>query len=186
MRAEMVVEGPVARLHDEFSSLQKFLSENGAPQHLPAIEDVFPKTMLLAAASYFESRLSREVERIAVDATGDGHVLVWLVRRGTISRQFHTWFDWKARNANRFFQLFGDDFMERAKESVNRDERLKQSVADFLEIGRERNSLVHENFGDFAFGKTAEDVIALYNSAKVFVDWFPTAVKQYSVAASQG
>ena len=32
--------------------------------------------------------------------------------------------------------------------------------------------LVHENFGDFALNKTAEDVVALYNSARVFVDWF--------------
>lgn len=185
MLAEGIVEGPVGRLHDEFSSLQRFLNENGAPQHLSAIEDVFPKTMLLAAASYFESRLSEEVERIAVDATTDDHVLVWLVRRGATNRQYHTWFDWKARNANRFFQLFGDGFKARAEESVNSNDRLKQSVADFLEIGRERNSLVHDNFGDFALDKTADDVVALYNSAKVFVDWFPTAVRQYSVALDQ-
>ena len=181
MLAEGVLEGPVDRLHDEFSKLQKFLSENGAPQHLSAIEDVFPKTMLLAAASYFESRLSEEVDRLAVSGTTDGHVLVWLVRRTTMNRQYHTWFDWKARNANRFFQLFGDDFKTRAEESVNGDETLKQSVADFLEIGRQRNSLVHDNFGDFALDKTADDVVALYNSAKVFVDWFPTAVRRYSV-----
>ena len=183
--AEVIVEGPVARLHDEFSSLETFLSENGAPQHLSAIEGVFPKTMLLAAASYFEKRLTEEVERIAMDATADDHVLVWLVRRGAINRRYHTWFNWEARNANHFFQLFGDGFKAHAKESLNRDEKLKQSVADFLEIGRERNSLAHEDFGNFALDKTADDVVALYNSAKVFVDWFPTAVRQYSVALDQ-
>lgn len=187
MRDEAVVyEGAVARLHDEFSRLQRFLSEKGAPHYLPAIEDVFPKTMLLAAASYFEHRLSSDVEQIAMEATTEDHVLVWLVRSKVIERQYHTWFDWKAPNANKFFRLFGDGFRQRAQESVNGDERLKQSVADFLEIGRERNKLVHENFGDFALDKTAEEVVALYNSARVFVDWFPTAVRQYSVALNGG
>lgn len=186
MRAEVVVEGPVARLHDEFSSLDMFLRKNGAPQHLTAIEDVFPKTMLLAAASYFEDRLCKDVERFAMEATAEDHALVWLVRRKAIERQYHTWFDWKARNANSFFGLFGDDFKRRAQEAVNNDATLKQSVADFLEIGRDRNSLVHENFGAVALEKTAKEVVALYNSAKVFVDWFPTAVRQYSVALGPG
>ena len=180
--AEVTYESAVARLHGEFSTLRKFLSET-APRYLLAIEDVFPKVLLLAAASYFESRLTSAVEQLAREATTDDHVLVWLVRRKAISRQYHNWFDWDKRNANQFFRLFGDGFKEQAEEWVNANDRLRNSIVDFLAIGRERNGLVHGNFGDFVLGKTAEDVVALYDSARVFVDWFPDAVRQYAGAA---
>lgn len=187
-REAIVYEGAVARLYDDFLNLQEFLKEKGAPHLLFALEDVFPKTMLLAAASYLERRLSTDVERIAVEAAADDHVLVWLVRSKVIERQYHTWFDWSERNvnANSFFRLFGKGFKQWAEELVRNDERLKESVADFLEIGRERNKLVHENFGNYTLEKTAKEVVALYNSAKLFVDWFPEAVRRYSAALNQG
>lgn len=170
----------VHRLHGEFSDLQKFLSEKGGVTFLPVIEQNFPKTMLLAAASYFEVRLSEEVEQFAKDATSDGHVLVWLIKNKAIIRQYHRWFDWDKRNANKFFSLFGQGFKEQADEWVRSDEKLNKSVVDFLEIGRERNRLVHENFGDFTLEKTASDVYELYESAVGFVDWFPRAIRDYS------
>ena len=170
----------VNRLHDEFSELQKFLGEKEGVTFRSVIEENFPKTMLLAAASYFEHRLSEEVELLAKEATADGHVLMWLIKNKAISRQYHTWFDWDTRNANQFFSMFGQGFKEQAVEEVKKDEQLHKSIVDFLEIGRERNRLVHGNFGDFTLEKTTSDVYELYESAVGFVDWFPKAIRNYS------
>ena len=170
----------VDRLHGEFSDLQRFLGEKGGVPYLSVIEENFPKTMLLAAASYFEHRLSDEVELLAKDATADGHVVMWLIKNKVISRQYHTWFDWDRKNANPFFSMFGQGFKEQAAEEVKSDEKLNKSIVDFLEIGRERNRLVHENFGAFTLEKTASDVYGLYESAVGFVDWFPKAIRKYS------
>lgn len=170
----------VDRLHGEFSDLQKFLGEKGGVTFLSVIEENSPKTMLLVAASYFEHRLSEEVELLAKEATADGHVLMWLIKNKAISRQYHTWFDWKSSNANTFFSMFGQGFKDQAAEEVKKDEKLNKSIVDFLEIGRERNRLVHENFGDFTLEKTTSDVYELYESAVGFVDWFPKAIRNYS------
>ena len=170
----------VDRLHGEFSDLQKFLSEKGGATFLPVIEDNFPKTMLLAAASYFERRLSDEVELLAKDAMAEGHVLMWLIKNKAISRQYHTWFAWESSNANKFFSMFGQGFKDQATEWVKSDEKLNESIVDFLEIGRERNRLVHENFGKFTLQKTASEVYELYKSAAGFVEWFPKAIRNYS------
>ena len=170
----------VDRLYGEFSDLQKFLSEKGGATFLPVIEDNFPKTMLLAAASYFESCLSEEIEQLAKEVLADDHVLVGLIKNKAISRQYHTWFAWERSNANKFFSMFGQGFKDQATEWVKSDEKLNKSIVDFLEIGRERNRLVHENFGNFTLQKTASEVYELYKSATRFVDWFPKAIRDYS------
>ena len=135
--------------------------------------------MLLAVASYFESRLSEDVERFAVEEAGEGHVLTWLIRNKVIRRQYHTWFSWQSRNVNAFLSMFGQDFKDEAARWIAEDENLRRSVVDFLEIGRERNRLVHENFGAAPLEKTTAEVYDLYESAKVFVDWFPSAIRRH-------
>ena len=142
--------------------------------------------MLLAAASYFERRLSYEVERLAEEATAKDHVLVLLIKNKAISRQYHTWFSWESRNANRFFSMFGQGFKDKADQWIRSDENLNQSVVDFLEIGQARNRLVHGNFGEFTLEKTASEVYALYQSAAGFVDWFPWAIRKYSEDSATG
>lgn len=175
--------GIVDRLYEDFSSLREFLADNKGVQLLPTIEENFPKTMLLAAASHFEQRLSRTVEELVIGETEEGHVLVWLVKNKAISRQYHTWFDWDARNANRFFRMFGRDFGRRAAEWVDADPELGRSVSDFLEIGRERNRLIHM---DFAGEKTALEVYELYKSAGAFVEWVPVAIQRHLDEDSEG
>ena len=176
----------VDRLHGEFSDLREFLSDADGAKFLPVVEGYLPRTILLAAASYFESRLSDEVERLAAAEVGDDHVLTWLVRNKVIRGQYHRWFSWESANVNTFLSMFGRDFKDEAARWIAEDEYLGRSVRDFLEIGRERNRLVHGNFGDAPLEKTTADVYALYESAKIFVDWFPDAVRRHLSAPMAG
>jgi uncharacterized protein with ParB-like and HNH nuclease domain len=45
----------------------------------------------------------------------------------------------------------------------------------FLELGNERNRLVHENYATFPMEKTLEEVYALYKKSCLFVDALPAA-----------
>ena len=75
--------------------------------------------------------------------------------------------------------MFGQNFKDEAAKWIAEDDRLRQSVRDFLEIGHERNRLVHGNFGAATLEKTTAEVYNLYESAKVFVDWFPDAIRRH-------
>lgn len=73
-----------------------------------------------------------------------------------MARQYHTWFDWDKTNANQLFALFGQEFKAKIMPHVAESEPLKNSIGAFLEIGNERNKLVHQDYAIFALGKTLE------------------------------
>ena len=181
----MAQSNVVDRLYIEFSDLQEFLDKKGKIGFRSVVDNNFPKTMLLAAASDFEDRLTTAVRKFTKNATAESHVLVSLIENQVISRKYHSWFQWEdkgkpGKNANKFFSMFGDDFKKHAVEQVKKDENLNRAVADFMEIGYERNRLVHQNFADYSLEKTASEVYNLYKSAVGFVNWFPRTIRDYS------
>lgn len=82
--------------------------------------------------------------------------------------------------------MFGPDFRDRAAERVKSEHGLDKSVKDFLEIGRERNRLVHEDFAIAPLEKTGTEVYELYESAQSFVEWFPVAIRRHLDGDSEG
>ena len=121
-----------------------------------------------------------EVSRFTEEVTAKDHVLTHLVYNKAVDRQYHSWFDWKARNANQFFVLFGTDCKNYMKTEVDKDEDLKSSILAFLEIGLERNRLAHQNFGSYSLEKKSEEVYELHKTAMRFVEWFPSAIRKFS------
>ncbi len=171
---------PVDRLHGEFTQLLTFLDANGEVSLRSAVDGNFRKTLLLAAASYFERRLTNDVVDFVGEMTSTDHVVRWLVERKAVERQYHTWFDWNRRNANQFFKLFGPAFGDHAKALVDNSESLSSSVQAFLEIGRDRNRLVHQDFASFPLEKTSEEIYETYRLATQFVEWFPRELRRFS------
>ena len=49
------------------------------------------------------------------------------------------------------------------------NEELKIQMKAFLEIGNERNKMVHENFLTYSLEKTFEEIVDLYHKGKPFV-----------------
>lgn len=170
----------VDRLHIEFSDLVSVLDLAGELSLRSVAEDNLRKSLLMAAASFFERRMTEAVLEFVAKITADDHILTWLVRNKAVSRQYHTWFDWEKKNANSFFGLFGVNFKEFMKQCVSDDAELKASIEAFLEIGRERNRLVHQDFGSFSLEKTSDEIYTLYSTAMKFVEWFPTAIASYA------
>jgi len=103
-----------------------------------------------------------------------------LVVGKVVERQYHNWFDWDARNANRFLKMFGHACSEHMKAAIGDSEPLSASVRAFMEVGRDRNRLVHDNFGSFTLEKTSEEIYKLYQVGREFVDWFPEELRRFS------
>ncbi len=166
-------------MYGEFSSLLSFLEEEREISFRGIADESLRKALLLASASYFEKRLSDAVLDF-VEEAADHPAILASVRVKAVARQYHTWFDWDARNANKFFRLFGEGFLRKMKEQVEADAGLREGIAAFLEIGRERNRLVHEDYGNFSLEKTSEEIYGLHQSAMLFVEGFAGSVRRFS------
>lgn len=102
---------------------------------------------------------------------------VQFVRNRAINRQFHAWFNWEERNANQFFGLFGPPFKQLMVQKVRDSEQLRASIAAFLEVGSERNKLVHQDFASFSLEKTLDEIYELYSTALRFVEGLATYIR---------
>lgn len=169
----------VDELHESFAGLLSVLDKAGEVSLRAVADENFRKSLLLAAASYFEHRLTDTVMSFVEDATNRNVLVAALVRNKAVRRQYHTWFQWEESNANSFFGLFGSDFRDFMKQRVKTDDELDGSVRAFLELGRERNRLVHQDFGTFPLEKTTREIHALYTRATLFVDAVPGALREF-------
>lgn len=170
----MAKQSIVDRIYQENIALLEFLREKNELSFLVQFNTVFTKTLLLSAASYFEHEICRIIQTFIERKAQSNEYVISIVKKKAIERQYHTYFswkDWEQGNASSFFALFGETFKEKRAQEIKTDSNLKSSVKAFLEIGNERNKLVHQNFAACSIEKTAEEVYSLYNQAKIFVDF---------------
>lgn len=159
----------VDTIYAEFKDAASVLAEAGEISLQIMLDSNLRKTLLLSAASYFEYTLSREVTTFTDEVTA-GNILVGaLVHSKAIARQHHSWFDWDRTNANKFFSLFGQEFRDHMTSRITVDETLAEGIKAFMEIGRERNLLVHSDYASYLINKTPEEIYALYQKANRFV-----------------
>ncbi|PHM06549.1 HEPN domain-containing protein, partial [Nostoc sp. 'Peltigera malacea cyanobiont' DB3992] len=167
----MIRQSIVDRIYQDNLDLLKFLEDKNEPSFMVQFNTVFTKTLLLSAASYFEHEICRMVQTFIEYKTQNDECIVSIVKQKAIERQYHTYFDWEGRNANKFFSLFGKTFKENRLKDVKEDTNLDSAIKSFLELGNERNKLVHQNFADCTIEKTAEEVYKLYQQATLFIDF---------------
>ena len=161
--------GVVDSTYKDFKDAVKILASANEVSLQLILESNLRKTLLLSSASYFENYLTREVAAFVDEVAAGNNMISSLVRTKVISRQYHTWFDWEKRNANKFFSLFGQSFTAHMTARIKADKALEQSVHAFLEIGQLRNLLVHLDYASYFIDKTSEEIYALYGKANDFV-----------------
>ncbi len=172
----------VDRLHNELSILLTILDRANEISLRSTADDNWRKSLLLSAASHFERRMTDNVLEFINEMANENYLITSFVKNKAISRQYHTWFNWDQTNANSFFGLFGDSFRIFMKEKVKDDTQLAESIKAFLELGAERNRLVHQDYGTFSMEKTADEIYNLYTKASRFVEEFPRALSEFSQA----
>ncbi len=133
----------VDRLHGDLSALLTVLHEKQEISLLNSVDDNWRKSLLLSAASHFERRMTDCIMAFVSSATSGNSLVTSFVKNKAVSRQFHTWFSWDEADANSFFGLFGASFRTFMKKKVRGDEGLSESIKAFLELGAERNRLMH-------------------------------------------
>lgn len=168
----------VDRLYDEYSAVLNHLQSSGQLSLIATADDSLRKALLLSVASYFEHRMTDVVLSFVYDASQGNPLVSELVRSKAVSRQYHTWFKWDDKTANQFYGLFGNDFRNHMKRKVAKDPDFDASVRAFLELGNERNRLVHENYGSFTLEKTFQEIYTLYNRALPFVEALPQILRE--------
>ena len=168
----------VERLNSEFQEIIGCIDQANFSLR-NAAEEMFRKTLLLAAASHFENEVKNHIMRIVLKHAGGAEVIREFIRNKAIERQFHTYFDWRARNANKFFGLFGEGFKSHMVSRVRSDPNLELAIRAFIEIGNERNRLVHEDFGNFPLEKTSGEIFELFRRASLFVDSLESTFDEY-------
>lgn len=179
--AELRPENVIERMINEHQELMEHLRTTGDTSLQIRVETAFVKALLLSVASYFETRMTEGIEQVFLDGTNRSDVLTSFVRNMAIERRYHQWFDWSARNANKFFGSFGTAFRGDMEEKVKSDPALDASIKAFLQLGSLRNQLVHQNFAQFTVDFTAEDIFELYQKANEFVEGFFDDLQQYIV-----
>lgn len=169
----------IDRLYEDNKLLLSKLLSDGEISLANTIDDIFRKTLLLAAASYFEYTICGVIlDYVSERASADAAVIA-LTKIKAIDRQYHTYFDWNATNANSFFGHFGEKYKQYAKGRVEQDAALKESIRAFLEIGSLRNQLVHQNYATFPLEKTADEIYMLYTVALKFTEFVPESLHSF-------
>ncbi len=164
----------------DFRTAAQLMEQHGELSLRSTLDDLFRKSILMAAASYFEHRVSKSVYQFSQDRAQADTLLPSLIRNRVISRQYHSWFDWDRNNANTFFSMFGDDFKAYMNALLENYESLGGSIRAFIEIGRDRNRLAHQDYASFTLEKTADEIFRLYQVALPFVELIPHALVECS------
>jgi hypothetical protein len=166
-------------MYEDFTGLLLLLQQAGEVSLLSIVDSIFKKTLALAAASFFEDEIRRILLETVSDRSSNGELVHSFLRNKAIERQYHTYFDWKVSNANKFFALFGEIFKDNMGNDINDDRSIVEAIKAFVELGNTRNELAHLNFASFALDMTAEEVYRKYQIAYHFVNYLEGKLKEF-------
>lgn len=168
--------GLIDALRRDHAALREVLL-TAEPSLWVSSEATLAKVLLIASASYTEFRVQKCLGDVYTELAEQNPPLGRFVLNKAIARQFHTYFQWSGNNANQFLGLFGPEFKETATKRIAEQPAVEDGVRAFLELGRLRNELVHENFAAFILTKTADDIFALFHRSLAFLDALPELLR---------
>ena len=105
----------IERQYQDSKDLVAYLMGKGEVSFATYIDSVYKKVLVLSAASYFESIISKYISDYATKASGPDKRIVTLIENKVIERQYHTLFDWESKNTNKFWGLFGEETKSKVK-----------------------------------------------------------------------
>ncbi|MCD8189331.1 MAG: hypothetical protein LUD78_03785 [Clostridiales bacterium] len=161
----------IEQQYRDSKDLCNYLMGKGEISFATYIDNTYKKILVLSAASFFESTISKLISEYANKVSGTDKRIVSLIEQKVVERQYHTLFDWNANNTNAFFKLFGDETKNKVRSQINADDQLKRAEKDFIELGRQRNLLVHKNFAEYDVNITVDEIYSKYKSACNFITY---------------
>jgi len=166
-------------MYDDFVGLNEYLNKNNEISYALLIQDYSRKIMLLSTASYFEFDFISRLLAFLEKRTDKKRTIINFIKNKALERQYHTLFQWNGKNANSFFGLFGDDFKKYIQDKVKNDLYLDESIKAFLELGSERNRMVHNDFSTYYLEKSEDEIYDLYKKSLRFVSQFCDILRDF-------
>src|SRR5699024_3252466 len=154
---------------EENNNVLQYLNEKNEVSYYADLDDKLKKMLVLSIASYSEKQITDMIYSFVNKKTDENVIITSFVQKKAISRQYHTFFDWKKNNCNSFLGLFGEVFKKEVQEEI-KDRNMNENVKAFLELGELRNNLVHQNAATFIIEKTSLEIYEQYKSASNFID----------------
>lgn len=162
---------PILQLIEGYYELNNLLVGQNELSQSVQVNEHYRKILLLSCASYYEKQIIQIIEEFVKSKTNDDRI-VSFVKNKAINRQYHTYFQWEqTNNINQFLGLFGAEFKQTVSEEIKLNEELSKQVKAFLEIGSERNKMVHQNFLEYQLEKTFDEIVILHNDALKFIEY---------------
>lgn len=162
--------------YQDSKELYNYLIGKGEVSFATYINDVYKKVLVLSATSYFETKIADLISGYAKKVSESDERIVNLIKSKVIERQFYTLFDWNANNTNFFWKLFGEETKVSVRKKIDCDEKLGEAERCFIELVKQRNLLVHENFVEFDVNNTVEEIYEKYCQACNFISLIKTVL----------
>lgn len=167
----------IKMLYDDYVALSSFFCSQNQISFATCINDVYRKSLLISAASFFEVEICKAIYGAAEKKGKANRAFVNFIENKVIKRQYHTFFAWNSPNTNNFWGLFGEDFKKNIRLEI-KERKLEDAESAFLYIGRERNNLVHNDYVNFIINATFEEIYSKYKAACDFVDFIVDTIKE--------
>lgn len=162
---------PIQKLIDNYYELYDLLVKQGEISQSIQVNEHYRKILLLSCASYYEKQITQIIKDFVMLKTEDERIISF-VNNKAINRQYHTYFQWdQANNINQFLGLFGAEFKKTISEEIKSSDELSKQISSFLEIGAERNKMVHQNFLEYQLEKTFDEIVKLHKEALNFINY---------------
>jgi RiboL-PSP-HEPN len=165
----------VERVFGELDALRSLLENSKDLSARSNFESLAAKSLLLSAASFFERHICDMIMDCA-KTNGTPLPVAEFMWRQALSRKYHTMFDWKVSNLNKFFALFGESAKQSLMDAALQD-GAKKSIDAFIYINNQRNNLVHQNYATYSLEATFQEIWDKYQEAAKFCTWFDQKLK---------
>lgn len=155
-----------------------------------ALKAIFLKIVTVSVASYFEAEAKETIRALSENLVGErGKILVNFIEKGILKRGYHNLFAWDepTPNANKFYSFFNDEskkFVKYMKEREKDDKGLSEAARCFVELGKARNDLVHNDLASLPFNLSMEEVEEKYCKAQQFLPKFLHYAMKYAEGES--
>lgn len=157
----------VHQMYDDYvqdiSALEK-LQNIELTSFTSSYKDIYRKVFVIACANSFERHFCRKLPDLILP----NELLSYFVKNQALERKYHSLFDWKGKNANKFYGLFGNDFKKQMEAFLKDNATIKQSEESFIAIGRYRNLVVHEGFDTNPFNEDIKSIKDKFDEALLF------------------
>lgn len=157
---------------------QEILSEY--PQAFSLFTDYtvkFNSIFLLSAANSFEQYFESEFPKIFSAQKENLHYNFLLNQ--ALKRKYFTLFNWREKNANQFFGLFGSDFKSKMTTYRKQDENFEKAESQFLLLGQYRNLIVHSGMNPkTVLLPSIDSVYEMFTESLYFCDTFFTKLSE--------